>query len=191
MCFPLWKENFRGDSPMNFRYALGALCAAAAVALATPAVAAVQLQTVVSGLSSPTFITNAGDGSNRLFIEEQAGVIRVLQPGSSTPTAFLDIRTKVVSGGEQGLLGLAFHPRYVSNGRFFIYYTRVGDGAIVIAEYHVSSNPDVADPTETILLTIAHPTNTNHNGGMLAFGPDDFLYIGVGDGGAGNDPPNN
>lgn len=153
--------------------------------------AAIQLIPVASGLSSPTFVANAGDGSNRLFIVEQGGTIRVLQPGASTPTLFLDIRTKVVAGGEQGLLGLAFHPQYTTNGRFFVYYTRAGDGTLVIAEYHVSADPNVADPTETVLLTIPHPTNTNHNGGMLAFGPDHFLYIGVGDGGSANDPPNN
>src|SRR6185436_18969572 len=125
-------------------------------------------------------------------ILEQAGLVDVLQPGSGTPTMFLDIRGKVKSGGEQGLLGLAFHPGYETNGRFFVFYTRVGDGTLVIAEYQVSpTNRDVADPTETIILTIPHPTNTNHNGGMLAFGPDGYLYIGVGDGGAGNDPPNN
>jgi len=159
--------------------------------LTSSLVAAIQLTQVVRGLSSPTFVTNAGDGSNRLFIVEQGGTIRVLQPGSSTPTLFLDIHTKVVAGGEQGLLGLAFHPQYSINGHFFVYYTRVGDGTLVIAEYRVSANPNAADPTETVLLTIPHPTNTNHNGGMLAFGPDDYLYIGVGDGGSGNDPPNN
>ena len=142
-------------------------------------------------LSGPVFVGNAGDGTNRLFILEQGGAIRVLQLGSSTPTAFLDIHTKVIAGGEQGLLGLAFHPQYASNGRFFVYYTRAGDGTIVIAEYKVSANPNVADPAETVLLTIPHPTNTNHNGGMLAFGPDGYLYIGVGDGGGANDVPNN
>ena len=154
--------------------------------------AAIQLDPVVTtGLSSPLFIGHAGDGSNRLFILEQGGVVKVLQPDSSTPTVFLDIRTKVVAGGERGLLGLAFHPQYAANGRFFVYYTRSGDGALVIAEYKVSANPDVAVATESVLLTIPHPTNTNHNGGMLAFGPDGYLYIGVGDGGSGNDPPSN
>ena len=154
--------------------------------------AAIQLTPVVSGLSAPLFVGNAGDGSHRLFIVERGGVIKVLQPGSSTPTVFLDIHTKVVAGGEQGLLGLAFHPQYALNGRFFVYYTRAGDGTLVIAEYNVSTgDPNVASSTETVLLTIPHPTNTNHNGGMLAFGPDTYLYIGVGDGGSGNDPPNN
>ena len=169
--------------------------AAAAAALwfcvVSAPVAAIQLTPVVTGLASPTFIANAGDGSNRLFVVEQGGTIRVLQPGSSTPTLFLDIHTKVVAGGEQGLLSIDFHPQYTVNGRFFVYYTRAGDGALVIAEYHVSTNPNVADPTETVVLTIPHPVNTNHNGGMLAFGPDHYLYVGVGDGGSANDPPNN
>jgi Glucose / Sorbosone dehydrogenase/Putative binding domain, N-terminal len=159
--------------------------------LISPVFAAIQLVPVVSGLSSPVFVTNAGDGSNRLFIVEQGGTIRVMQPGATTPTLFLDIRTKVVAGGEQGLLGLAFDPQYSTTGRFFVYYTRIGDGTIVIAEYQVSTDPNVANPTEKVLLTIPHPTNTNHNGGMLAFGPDNYLYIGVGDGGSANDPPNN
>jgi hypothetical protein len=153
--------------------------------------AAIQLTPVVTGLASPVYVGHAGDGSNRLFIVEQAGVIRVLQPGASTPTVFLNINTQVLSGGERGLLGLAFHPQYSVNGRFFVYYTRIGDGALVIAEYKVSANKDVANPAETILLTIPHPTNANHNGGMLAFGPDGYLYIAVGDGGSANDPPNN
>jgi glucose/arabinose dehydrogenase len=153
---------------------------------------AIQLTPIVSsGLSSPTFVTHAGDGSNRLFITEQTGVVRVLQPGSSVPTVFLDIGARIASGGERGLLGLAFHPQYASNGRFFVYYTRAGDGTIVIAEYRVSANPNVANTTGTVLLRIGHPFNANHNGGMLAFGPDGYLYIGVGDGGSANDPPNN
>ena len=87
--------------------------------------------------------------------------------------------------------GLAFHPAYDGNGRFFVFYTQLNDGTLVIAEYTVSGNPNVANTTETRILTIPHPTNTNHNGGVLAFGPDGYLYIGVGDGGSANDPPNN
>ena len=152
------------------------LRAAAAIATlllasAPPRVAAIELRPVVTtGLASPLFLGNAGDGSNLLFIVQQGGVVKVLQPGSSTPTDFLDIHTKVVTGGEQGLLGLAFHPQYASNGRFFVDYTRTGDGTIVVAEYRVSADRNVADPTETVVLTIPHPTNTNHNGGMLVFG---------------------
>ena len=169
------------------------LLAATLLFVATPAIAQqIQLSTVVSGLASPLFVGNAGDNLNRLFIVEQAGVIKVLQPGESTPTDFLDIRTKIVSGGEQGLLGLAFHPLYSTNGRFFVYYTRLGDGALVIAEYLASpASSNTAGTAETVILTIPHAANTNHNGGMLAFGPEGYLYAGVGDGGGANDLPNN
>lgn len=162
------------------------------VCLPSPLFAQVRLTVVASGRSHPVFVGHAGDRTQRLFIVEQAGIIQVLQPGHSTPTIFLDIRSRVAAAdGEQGLLGLAFHPQYASNGRFFVYYTRPGDATIVIAEYRVSADPNVADPTEQIVLTIPHPTYTNHNGGMLAFGFDGYLYVGVGDGGGGNDEPNN
>ena len=168
------------------------LFVAVMLALSFHAVAAVELVPVLSGLASPVFAGNAGDGSNRLFVIEQAGVVRVRQPGASTAGTFLDIRAKIAAGGERGLLGLAFHPQFASNGRFYVDYTRAADGAIVIAEYRLSADPNAADPaTEKVLLTIPHPTFANHNGGMLAFGPDHLLYIGVGDGGSGNDPPNN
>jgi hypothetical protein len=177
---------------VNCIEAVRSLVAVLLVCLSAPPLAAIELVPIVSsGVSSPTFVGHAGDGSNRLFIVEQGGSIKVLQPGASVATTFLDIRSKVLAGGERGLLGLAFHPAYASNGRFFVFYTRPGDGALVIAEYAVSANRDVAGTTEEVLLTIPHPTNANHNGGMLAFGPDGFLYIGVGDGGSGNDPPNN
>ena len=159
---------------------------------------ATQLVTVLSGLSNTVFVTHAHDGTNRLFIIEKVGRIRVAQPGATTTTVFLDITSRVLSSGnEQGLLGLAFHPQYAVNGRFFVYYTKPGSGAdsgkLTIAEYHVSANdPNVADfNSEIILLGIQHPTNTNHNGGMMAFGPDGYLYIGTGDGGSADDPPNN
>src|SRR5688572_11432683 len=110
--------------------------------LSIPLGAVTQLTPIVtSGLSSPLFVGHAGDGSNRLFIVERGGVIKVLQPGSSSPTTFLDISSRVVAGGEQGLLGLAFHPLYESNGRFFVFYTR-GGGEIVVAEFGVSSDPN-------------------------------------------------
>ena len=177
---------------MNCFQGVRTLVAAALFCISAPLWAATTLVPVVlSGLSNPTFAGHAGDGSNRLFIEEQAGIIKVLQPGAATPTVFLDIRSRVLSGGERGLLGLAFHPGYEFNGRFFVYYTRPGDGALVIAEYGVSADPNAAGAAEKVLLTIPHPTNANHNGGMLAFGPDGYLYIGVGDGGSGNDPANN
>jgi hypothetical protein len=156
-----------------------------------PLAFAIELQSLLTGLSSPVYVTHSRDGTNRLFIVEQPGRIKVLQPGATSPTVFLDITAKVLSGGEQGLLGLAFHPSYTTNRRFFVYYTRQTDGAIVIAAYHASSlNPNIADTTETVFLVIPHPNFTNHNGGMLEFGPDGFLYIGTGDGGSGNDPGN-
>jgi glucose/arabinose dehydrogenase len=156
-----------------------------------PTEVTIQLEPVItSGLNSPVFVTSAHDGSNRLFIVEQTGRIKVLQPNSTTPTLFLDVSNKIVSGGERGLLGLTFHPDFTNNRRFFINYTRQGDGATVIAEYQASiGNPNVAETNEVILMTIAQPA-ANHNGGMVEFGPDKFLYIGMGDGGFANDPNN-
>ena len=157
-----------------------------------PPVAAIQLEQVVTGLSSPLYVTNAHDGSNRLFIGERPGSIRIIQNGVLLATPFLDISTRVRSvGGEQGLLGLAFHPNFTNNRRFFVHYTRQPDGAIVIAEYNVSAlNPNIAETTETVILVILHPMFDNHNGGMIEFGADGFLYIALGDGGSGNDPNN-
>src|SRR5262245_24563367 len=151
---------------------------------------AIELQPVLSGLSNPLYVTHARDGSGRLFVVEQGGVIKVLQPGASTPTVFLDITSLVLSGGEQGLLGLAFHPQYPANGRLFVYYTRPPDGAIVIAE-HARSSFNTASPAGRVLLVIPHATAANHNGGMIAFGPDGLLYAGTGDGGGGFDPDRN
>jgi len=132
-------------------------------------------------------VTNAHDGSDRLFILEQEGRIKVLQPGVTTPTLFLDLTSRVLAGGE---LGLAFHPQFANNRRFFVNYTRKPDGTTVIAEYHVATaDGNIADTQETILLTVPQPF-ANHNGGMIEFGPDSFLYIGMGDGGSGNDPDN-
>lgn len=149
-----------------------------------------RLETVLTGLNSPVYVTNARDGRNRLFIVEQPGQIKVLAPGASAPTVYLDLSSRVLYGGERGLLGLAFHPQFATTGRLFVNYTRQTDGATVIAEYHQSAaNTNTADPTETVLLTIPQPY-ANHNGGMVAFGPDGFLYIGMGDGGSGNDPGN-
>lgn len=149
-----------------------------------------QLEPFLSGLNTPVYITSAADGSDRLFVVEQVGRIKVVQPGSTSPTVFLDIRSLVLSGGERGLLGLAFHPNYENNRRFFVNYTRQPDGATVVAEYRASTgNPNLADSNETQLLLIAQPF-ANHNGGMITFGPDGFLYIGMGDGGSANDPGN-
>jgi glucose/arabinose dehydrogenase len=144
-----------------------------------------------SGFNKPVYLTHAGDGSGRLFVVEQAGRILVLTDDQTNPTPFLDIVSLVGSeANEQGLLSVAFHPNYVSNGFFFVNYTnRQGD--TTIARYQVSDNPEVANPDSAkILLTIGQPYR-NHNGGQLVFGPDGYLYVGMGDGGAANDPHNN
>jgi glucose/arabinose dehydrogenase len=151
-----------------------------------------QLVEVVSGFNRPVFVTGAGDGSGRLFIMEQDGKIFVMVNGALQETPFLDV-SKLVSrnANERGLLGLAFHPKYTENGTFFIDYTdKNGDTAI--AKYTVSGdNPNVADPASAqIILGIKQPY-ANHNGGMLAFGPDSYLYIGMGDGGSEGDPHGN
>ena len=140
-------------------------------------------------LKSPVFLTHARDQSGRLFIVEQPGTIRILERGKLLEIPFLDIKERVLFGGEQGLLGLAFHPEYRLNGRFFVNYTRKDDGATVIAEYHRSEQVDRAGREERILALIPQPY-PNHNGGMIAFGPDGYLYIGMGDGGSGGDPQN-
>lgn len=161
---------------------------------ATIAMPQVQLQLLVAGLAQPVYVTHAGDGSGRLFIVEQGGVIRIFKNGSLLTTPFLNITSRVISGGEQGLLSVAFHPSYETNGRFFVNYTAPGGGAAgksVIAEYRVSAgNPDVADLSERVLLEVPDPFS-NHNGGLNKFGPDGYLYIGLGDGGSGGDPQNN
>jgi glucose/arabinose dehydrogenase len=155
-----------------------------------------RLQPFLTGLDRPILIRNAKDGSKRLFIVQQTGIIKVLQPGSVAPTTFINLTSKILiptsAGDERGLLGMTFHPQFASNGKFYVYYNKVTDGSIVIAEYRVASNPNQGDiATERILLNIPHPTFQNHNGGMIEFGPDGFLYMGTGDGGSANDPSNN
>ena len=151
--------------------------------------AAIQLVPVLQGLSSPVYVTSAHDGSQRLFVVEQPGRVQVLASGATAPSLFVDISPKVLFGGEQGLLGLAFHPQFASNSRFFVNYTRRSDGATVVAEYHASADPNVTAASEIVLLVIAQPF-ANHNGGMIEFGSDGFLYIGMGDGGSAFDPGN-
>jgi glucose/arabinose dehydrogenase len=164
----------------------------ALVAPVMPANAAAHLVQIASGLDHPDFVTNAGDGSGRLFVVEQTGKIRVIDSGGTLlTTPFLDISDQIAHSEEQGVLGLAFHPNYAANGKFYVYFTRAnGDNAI--NEYQVSSgDPNVAvRSTARRIITIAHPPATNHNGGMLAFGPDGYLYIGTGDGGGGGDVGN-
>ncbi len=149
---------------------------------------------LVGTFAAPTYVTAPPGDATRLFVVEQAGRIRVMGNGG-VPTLFLDIASLVSAGGERGLLSMAFAPEYEASGRFYVYYTSnaVGgraEGDLVVAEYTVSSDPDVANPSGRIVLSIPHPRG-NHNGGQLQFGPDGYLYIGTGDGGGGDDPDDN
>lgn len=148
------------------------------------------ITTFATGFSSPVEITHPTNDT-RLFVVQQTGAIRILNAdGTINPTNFLTLTSSTISnGGERGLLGLAFHPNYATNGYFYVNYTNTA-GNTVIARYSVSTaNSNIANPTGTILLTISQPY-ANHNGGTLKFGPDGYLYIGMGDGGSGGDPEN-
>ncbi|MFB3812687.1 MAG: sorbosone dehydrogenase family protein [Terriglobales bacterium] len=151
----------------------------------------VVLTPVVRGLNSPVDLQQPPDGTGRLFAVEKPGTIRIIQNGVLLASPFLDISSKVDSApSEMGLLGLAFHPLYAQNRRFFVHYDRRVSGQIqsVLAEYLTSSDPNLADPaSERILLVVNQPFE-NHKGGQLAFGPDGFFYIGLGDGGSEGDP---
>ena len=150
----------------------------------------IALLPLVSGVSQPVHVTNAGDGSGRIFVVEQGGRIRIIRNGVLEATPFLDIAGRVGCCGERGLLSVAFPPGYAAKGHFYVNYTDKA-GNTVVARYRLTSNPDVADPgSEQVVLTVSQPY-TNHNGGQLAFGPSDgYLYIGMGDGGSGGDPEN-
>ncbi|WP_336689510.1 MULTISPECIES: PQQ-dependent sugar dehydrogenase [unclassified Chryseobacterium] len=150
----------------------------------------ITLEEFATGFTAPVEITNAND--SRMFVVQQNGIIKILQSDGTVNSAnFLNISSKITYGGERGLLGLAFHPQYPSNGYFFVYYNDTG-GNITVARYTRSSaNPDVADPTtEKIILNLSKPFD-NHNGGSIHFAPDGYLWIVTGDGGSGGDPNNN
>ena len=158
-----------------------------------PSPIAISLQVVASGLAAPLDLEQPNDGSNRLFVVEQGGTIKILQNGTLLPQPFLDISNKIIVQGEMGLLGITFHPGYSTNRKFYVNYVRnmAGQFQSVIAEYQASAtDPNHSDPaTERILLTVDQVSNfTNHKAGQLAFGPDGFLYFGLGDGGSGGDP---
>ena len=190
----------------RFTFALIVLCLGLAVQFpysppsraAAPAIdwPELSLDPYLNGLIRPVHITHAGDGSDRLFIVEQAGKVRIAQGGVLLDPPFLDITSKVLSpanggGNEEGLLSIAFPPDYVNKGHFYVYYNTL-ESNIRISRFRVSPDPNQADPnTELPILDIQHPINENHNGGQLAFGPDDYLYIGSGDGGGGGDPGEN
>lgn len=157
----------------------------------TPPLQGIALRLVVGGLSAPIGMTNAGDGSGRAFVIEQGGDIRIVRNGRLFSRPFLDISSLVSTGGEQGLLGLAFHPRFETNRRFYVNYTDTA-GDTVVAEYRrASGDPHRAAPSSRrVLFTFDQPF-ANHNGGHLAFGPDGYLYIATGDGGGAGDPQGN
>jgi glucose/arabinose dehydrogenase len=175
---------------MPYLRAVSILSAIAMLVLAPrPASAAIELNIVAGGIAHLVGVEHAGDGSGRLFLVSQQGRI-LIYDGTVRATPFLDISTSVQFGGEQGLLGLAFHPAYASNGFFYVHYiNRSGDS--VIARYTVSANPNVANPASASVVLTQDQPFANHNGGQLRFGPDGFLYIAFGDGGSGGDPQNN
>jgi glucose/arabinose dehydrogenase len=150
---------------------------------------ALRVREVASGLSNPLFL-DAPAGDARLFVVEQAGRIRIVENGQLRAEPFLDVSAKVSTGGERGLLGLAFHPRYATNGWFYVNYTD-RDGDTRVERYRVSSDRNRADAASASLVIAVDQPYANHNGGMLAFGPDGMLYVGMGDGGSGGDPQNN
>src|SRR5690242_20205435 len=148
---------------------------------------AIHLQPFVKGLQSPVYLTYAPGQTDRVYVVEQRGRVRVVgMDGTVRAQPFLDIQQLISTGGERGLLSIVFHPDYARNGYFFVDYTAT-DGTVTVARYHVSaSDPYRADPASAqIILRVAHPVS-NHNGGLLLFGRDGYLYIGIGDGGAGN-----
>ena len=188
---------------------LASICLVTAHAQSTDNIQ-IDLEVVAEGLTAPVFLTHSGDGSGRLFVVDQVGQIRVIKDNNLLPTPFLNVADRMVSINsfydERGLLGLAFHPNYASNGRFFVRYSaaRVGgpdepcnqEGFIVgcheaiLAEYRVSGDPatnNVADPASEIILHRVDQPQFNHNGGQVAFGPDGLLYWSLGDGGGAND----
>jgi len=160
----------------------------AAVALCTPRLGTnVVLEPVVSGLNAPLAVTSP-DGDSRLFVIEQEGRIKIIENGAVLPTPYLDLTLGVLDGGERGLLGLAFHPDFRFNGRFYVNFTRTPDGDTVIAEFTANPASSTADPSSRRDVLVIDQPYSNHNAGWLEFGPDRMLYIAMGDGGSGGDP---
>ncbi len=153
----------------------------------------ISLAPVITGLLQPMQFVNAGDGSNRIFISQKGGNIKVFDKDFSLLGTFLSM-TGIQTGGEGGLLSLCFHPQFKTNKLFFVFYTNISND-LEVARYQVGNSPDsinIARPTsKKVVITIPHPVNTNHNGGTLRFGKDGFLYLSTGDGGSGGDPNDN
>jgi len=156
-----------------------------------PDAVSLDVAVVTDGLDQPVDVAVPGDGSGRVFVAEQPGRIRIVQDGALVDAPFLDIRERIASGGERGLLGLAFHPAFPDDPRFFVDYTDV-NGDTVVAEYRLSgTDPDTGDAgSERVLLRVDQPFG-NHNGGAVVFGPDGMLYVATGDGGSAGDPQGN
>lgn len=156
-----------------------------------PARVTVTLEPVAAGLTAPLAIVNAGDGSGRLFVAEQGGRIRIVRDGKVAAQPFLDISGQITTGGERGLLGVAFHPRYPNDPRVFVDYTDV-NGDTEVTSFTVSAaDPDRVDPVSEFPILFVKQPFPNHNGGALAFDPDGMLLISLGDGGSGGDPQGN
>ena len=168
---------------------VGALGACGNSDQSTPTLALTQ---VASGLGGALYVTAPPGDTTRIFVVQQSGAIRIVRNDTLLTTPFLNLSSIISSGGERGLLSMAFHPNYASNRQFFVDYT-APNGALTVARYLVNAtNPNVADPASgVVLLSIPHSANSNHNGGLVTFGPDGYLYIGTGDGGGGGDPDDN
>jgi glucose/arabinose dehydrogenase len=165
--------------------ALGALPAGAQAARSNSGAEGFKLDEVASGLDQPTYLASP-PGDTRLFVVEQTGLIRIVQDGNLLPTPFADLSKLVTAGGEQGLLGLAFHPDFTENGRLFVYFTARSQHEQVW-ELHAKPGADTISGPRRLLIDMVDPF-PNHNGGDLQFGPDRYLYIGTGDGGSAGDP---
>ena len=163
---------------------------AAASKSVSPSSVHVHFHAVVSGLSAPVAVTSARDGSGRLFVVQQGGTVRVVKNGRLRSRIYLNLGARLASGGEQGLLSIAFHPHFARHPSVYAAYTRASDGALVVSRFRASSSTarSVAASTERHLITVAHPQQTNHNGGQLFFGHHGYLYITTGDGGGAGDP---
>ncbi|HEX2827096.1 MAG TPA: PQQ-dependent sugar dehydrogenase [Burkholderiales bacterium] len=179
-------SNFAPQQAMQTATVTAGASAAATVTYNNAGAFRLALQQVVAGLADPLFLASpAGDA--RLFVVERTGRIRIVQNGVVAPAPFLDISARASTAGEGGLLSLAFDPQFATNGSFYVYFTDT-TGDVAIERFQVSANPAAADPTPLRIITITHRSFTNHKGGLVAFGPDGFLYLAPGDGGGGGDP---